>query len=118
MRTNDIPHSNEDRSPEERHLRFAMGRRIRQLRKLRQWSLADLAQRIAVPCTTLKRWERGALPPVGRLILLSEALGTTLDVLLAGRQSTEGPDLTSDQRKAAALHLNELAGLLGLRARK
>jgi len=118
MSTEDIGNDSGDRFHEERCLRFAIGKRIRQLRRLRQWSIADLAERLAVPCGTLKRWERGSLPPIGRLILLSEALETTLDVLLAGRKPTREINLTSDQKKAAALHLNDLAGLSGLRARK
>jgi hypothetical protein len=51
------------------------------------------------------------------LILLSEVLETSLDTLVAGRPAEKPEILAEDQRKAAARHLNQLAGLLKLRPR-
>jgi transcriptional regulator with XRE-family HTH domain len=88
------------------------------MRELKSWSGPALAQHIGVSKAALLRWERGALPPLGMLIILSEVLETTLDALLAGRSTEAEALLTPDQRKDAALHLNRLASLLGLRAKK
>jgi transcriptional regulator with XRE-family HTH domain len=79
---------------------------------------AELALRLGVTLNKLKRWERGMLPPVSMLILLSEVLDTTLDALLAGRSTPKDAALTMDQKKKAVLHLNQLADLLRLRHRE
>lgn len=107
-----------DRHPAERDLRIALGKRIRRMRERKSWSRPVLAERIGVTRSALLRWERGALPPLGMLIILSEVLEMSLDALLAGRSTEAEAALTSDQRKDAALLLNRLAGLLGLRAKK
>ena len=117
MNTKDIERQREDRSPEERKLRVAIGKRLSQLRKKKSWTQAELALRLGVTRIKLARWERGVLPPVRMLILLSEVLDTTLDALLAGRSTGKEESLTPDQKKAVVLHLNQLAGVLHLRPR-
>jgi transcriptional regulator with XRE-family HTH domain len=117
MNMHDRLEPNEDRTPEERNLRVALGVRIRNLRKKRKWSQAEMARRLEVDRTAVLRWEKGAVPSVGMLILLSDLLGTTLDALLAGRNPGQPDALSEDQKKAAALHLNKLASLLHLRPR-
>ena len=67
--------------------------------------------------TAVLRWEKGALPSVRLLILLSDLLDTTLDAMLAGRIANQPDTLSEEQKKDAALHLNKLAGLLRLRPR-
>ncbi|HKH49582.1 MAG TPA: helix-turn-helix transcriptional regulator [Thermoanaerobaculia bacterium] len=101
----------------ERNLRIAVGKRIEVLRKRKRWIQADLARRVGVERTTLLRWEKGSLPSLGMLILLSEVLETTLDALLAGR-TPDPMDLTPDQKKAAVVHLNQLASLLRLQVKR
>lgn len=105
------------RSPAERKLRVAVGERIEGLRRRKRWSKAELARRIGVSRTNILKWERGHLPSLGMLILLSETLETTLDSLLAGR-STTPIEMTPEQRKTAAHHLNQLAGLFRLQTAK
>lgn len=117
MNENSRSEPRDDRSPEERKLRAAFGKRIGQLRRRRRWSQAELARRLEVERTTVLRWESGSLPPVRMLILLSDVLDTTLDALLAGRKISGDVSLTEDQKEAAAQHLNQLAGLLRLRPR-
>lgn len=107
----------EDRSPEERNLRVALGKRISQLRRKKRWTQAELAQKLGTTRFNLTYWERGRLPPLHALIRLSEVLETSLDALLAGRRVPEEEALTQDQKKKAAQHLNQLAGLLHLRSR-
>jgi transcriptional regulator with XRE-family HTH domain len=118
MDTNDRDQPSGDRSTEEQKLRIAIGKRLGQLRKRRHWTQAELALRLGVTRIKLVRWERGVLPPVHMLILLSEVLDTTLDALLAGRSTPKDAALTMDQKKKAVLHLNQLAGLLQLRHRE
>jgi|SRR6185295_1262967 len=107
-----------DREPDDHDLRIAFGQRIRRLRERKGWRRADLARRIKVDKSYLLRWEKGALPPLGKLIILSEVLEASLDALLAGREVDIGATLAPDQRKAIALQMNRLASLLGLRAKK
>src|SRR5688500_16868965 len=95
----------------EKVLRLAVGQRIAKLRSGRQWTQAELARRVGVARSQVLRWEKGALPPLGKLIAISLVLETTLDSLLAGR-SSDSAGLTSEQRQEAARHLNHLAGLL------
>lgn len=117
MSKQDINKTPGTRSHAERELRIAVGERIGHLRRQKRWSKAELARRLGVPRTNPLRWERGRLPALGTLILLSEVLDTTLDSLLAGR-STPPVEMTPDQRKTAAHHLNQLAGLFRLQAKK
>ena len=117
MNVDDRTQQIEDRSPEERKLRVALGKRIRQLRKKKRLTQAELARKLEATRFNLARWERGRLPPLHALIRLSEVLETSLDALLAGRSAPEEEALTQDQKKKAAQHLNQLAGLLQLRSR-
>ena len=112
---NDRSQQFETRSPEERKLRVFLGKRIRQVRKKKRWTQIELASKLGATRGQLARWERGALPSLRVLILLSEVLETSLDVLLAGRGDTREEFLTLDQKKKAVSHLNELASLLRLR---
>lgn len=118
MSENNSDRQFDDRSPEERNLRTAMGKRLRQSRKRKHWTQAELALKLGVRRAKLSRWEMGALPPLRMLILLSEVLEMSLDALLAGRSTDREDALTQDQKKAAVLHLNQLAGLLRLRPRE
>ena len=58
------------------------GRRLRELRIARAWSQAELASRAAVNVATVRRYERGLLR-VECLVKLAQALGTSLDELVA-----------------------------------
>lgn len=117
MRHEDSSSAIPDRDPGEQKLRAALGKRIRHFRHLQRWTQAKLAQQMGVERTTLLRWEQGSLPSLGMLIRLSEVLETSLDTLVAGRPAEKPEILAEDQRKAAARHLNQLAGLLKLRPR-
>jgi transcriptional regulator with XRE-family HTH domain len=86
------------------------------MRAKKRWSRAELARRLGTTRTRLLRWERGSIPSLDKLILLSQVFETTLDLLLAGRRIDDG--LTPEQKEAAVRHLNHLAGLLRLKAHK
>ncbi len=60
----------------------AIGRRMRELRTARSWSQGELASRAAVSVATVRRYERGILR-VEALLKLAQALGTSLDELVA-----------------------------------
>jgi transcriptional regulator with XRE-family HTH domain len=117
MSNHDSKESIGTRSHEGRKLRIAVGERIEHLRKRKRWSQAELARRVGSSRTNLLKWEKGQLPSLGMLILLSEVLETTLDSLLAGR-SAPSTEMTAEQRKTAVHHLNQLAGLFRLQAKK
>ncbi len=59
-----------------------IGRRLRELRTARSWNQGELASRAAVGVATVRRYERGLLR-VESLVKLAQALGTSLDELVA-----------------------------------
>ena len=59
-----------------------IGRRLRELRIARSWNQVELASRAAVNVATVRRYERGLLR-VECLVKLAQALGTSLDELVA-----------------------------------
>jgi len=59
--------------------------RLRQLRKNRDWSQGQLAQKIQVDTQRISKYERGATsPPLDILVKLAHALEVSLDYLLTG----------------------------------
>ncbi|MBF0548019.1 MAG: helix-turn-helix transcriptional regulator [Candidatus Riflebacteria bacterium] len=68
------------------------GKRIKALRKQKRWSQKELAQKIGVQFQQLNKYEGGLhAPPIDKLLLLADALGTTIDFLLSGNQSEIAP---------------------------
>jgi len=71
------------------------GDRIARLRKARGWNQKQLAERLGARSARVSRYERGVYDPKpGILGPLAEALGTTVDYLLTGRE----PKTKRDQR--------------------
>ncbi len=64
-----------------------IGRRLRELRTARSWNQGELASRAAVGVATVRRYERGLLR-VESLVKLAQALGTSLDELVAPADPT------------------------------
>lgn len=69
---------------------FEIGREIRQARKQRRMSQADLAGLLAMSRTTIGQIENGTVQEVGvrKLIRILEVLGLELRVRQAGRPPT------------------------------
>lgn len=69
---------------------FDIGKQIRQVRKSRKLSQADLAFALGMSRTTIGQIENGSVPEVGvrKLIRLLEYLGLELRVRPAGRPPT------------------------------
>lgn len=64
---------------------------LRQQRKARGWTQAQLAQRLGVTASTVAMWETGKrVPPAGKGRVLAEMLGTTLDGLLGEAAAGRG----------------------------
>jgi transcriptional regulator with XRE-family HTH domain len=69
----------------------ALGERILQLRRRRDLSQADLASRVGSTPTQISKYERGAYEPKAELLArLAEALGTSTDFLITGREPDSG----------------------------
>jgi transcriptional regulator with XRE-family HTH domain len=73
-------------------LRQAFGRRLKDLRKLRQWTQKDLADKIGIRFSHLNKYEGGVhVPPAEKLVQLAEIFDTTVDFLLTGDRSDDRP---------------------------
>ncbi|OZI71009.1 helix-turn-helix domain-containing protein [Bordetella genomosp. 12] len=82
-----------------------LGRALADHRRLRGLTQEQVAERLGVEQETISRFERGAtLPPLNRLLDLTEVLGVPLDAVLAG-----GPARPSDQLSDIAARLALLA---------
>ncbi len=65
--------------------------RVKQLRKLKEWSQGQLAKKLGVEYQRISKYERGVIfPTVDMMIRLSEAFGVSLDFLIKGENE---PDL-------------------------
>ncbi|MFL6291237.1 MAG: helix-turn-helix domain-containing protein [Thermoanaerobaculia bacterium] len=65
-----------------------LGERIAWLRKRKGWNQAELAERIGIRANQISKYERGAYEPRPAVLgPLAEALGTTVDFLLTGREA-------------------------------
>ncbi len=72
--------------------RKAFGVRLKALRKQKRWSQKELAAKVDIRFQQLNKYESGLnLPPAEMLIKLADALGTTVDYLLAGNSVEEMP---------------------------
>ena len=93
-----------------------IGRRIRYARGLRSITQAELAHEIRAPVALVKSFEAGIVVPApGYLVLLSKALGVSVDYLLSpsnskGLWETEQRMLDS-YRKLDLLHQDALCEL-------
>lgn len=62
-----------------------LGQRIRQLRKLREWSQDDLGKKIGSHWQTVARYEKGFVTPSADTVQkIAEVFGVTTDFLLFG----------------------------------
>ncbi|MEJ5152767.1 helix-turn-helix domain-containing protein [Comamonas sp. MYb396] len=88
----------------EKPLAQLLGQRIAQLRKSRQWTQAQLAERLQVEPETISRFERGAsVPSLHTLESLASVLRVGIADLLA--HSSTAPD---DQAMRISAWLSEL----------
>lgn len=63
----------------------AFGVRVKTLRKQKGWTQKELAEKISVRFPQLNKYECGLhAPPFDKLVMLAEALDTTVDYLLTG----------------------------------
>lgn len=67
-----------------------IGAFIAQLRRERDWTQEELGERLGVTNKTVSRWETGAyMPDIELLVPLGEALGVSVNELLAGERLTD-----------------------------
>lgn len=93
---------------EKAETRKAFGARIKQLRKQRGWQQKELADKLDVRFSQLNKYESGLhAPPLEKLVLLAEVLGTTVDFLLTGARP-EAPPLHSTRLLRRFQALEEL----------
>lgn len=93
----------------------AIGMRIRQFRKDKRLTQAELAQRVGISTSFMGHIERGTrIPSIETLVRLSESLGVSLDDMVigprenaAGRQSMTRLQVLNDIFRALERHGDE-----------
>lgn len=69
---------------------IAIGKFIKELRKEKELTQAELAAKLCVSDKTVSKWETGnGLPEVGLMLPLCEALGISVNELLSGKRLDE-----------------------------
>jgi transcriptional regulator with XRE-family HTH domain len=77
---------------QESAIRKAFGARVKELRKQRQWTQKELAEKLGIRFGQLNKYESGLhTPPVDKLVQLAEIFDTTIDFLLTGDRSEQRP---------------------------
>lgn len=84
---------------------LTMGEKILKLRKARQWSQEELAEKIGVTRQAVSRWEAGsAKPDADKIIAVCELFGVSADYLLRENYAGEtGSVSVQTQRQTTAL---------------
>lgn len=73
-------------------IRKAFGLRLKELRKQKGWTQKQLANQIDIRFSQLNKYECGMhVPPIEKLIQLSDILGVTLDYLMMGNRDQIQP---------------------------
>ncbi len=71
-------------------IRKAFGLRLKELRKQKGWTQKELANKIDIRFSQLNKYECGMhVPPIEKLIQLSNSLRVTLDYLIMGNQEQQ-----------------------------
>jgi transcriptional regulator with XRE-family HTH domain len=74
-----------------------LGNRIIELRKAKNWSQSQLANKVGVSYAQIGRYEtKGAQPPAEVLKKIVDALDSTVDYLIYGNTSDKANDLLQD----------------------
>ncbi len=73
-------------------LRKAFAARMKELRKQRGWTQKELANKIGTNYQLVNKYESALhTPPLDKLVLLAEALGTSIDFLVTGDPTQNVP---------------------------
>jgi transcriptional regulator with XRE-family HTH domain len=74
------------------NIRKAFGLRLKALRKQKGWTQKELANQIDIRFAQLNKYECGMhIPPIEKLVQLSDILGVTLDYLIKGNRDQIQP---------------------------
>lgn len=77
---------------QDKDIRKAFGLRLKELRKQKGWTQKELAKQIDIRFAQLNKYECGMhIPPIEKLIQLSDILGVTLDYLVTGNRDQIQP---------------------------
>ena len=77
---------------QDENIRKAFGARLKTLRKQKGWTQKQLANQVDMRFSQLNKYECGMhIPPIEKLVQLSDILGVTLDYLLTGNRDEIQP---------------------------
>lgn len=80
------------RAMQDQDVRKAFGTRLKELRKKKGWTQRELAAKAEVRFPQLNKYEAGLhVPPLEKLVHLSEVLETTVDYLATGDRTEDRP---------------------------
>ena len=97
---------------------MTMGEKLLKLRKARQWSQEELAEKIGVTRQAVSRWESdSAKPDAEKIIALCDLFGVSADYLLRGEytgESAEPCEAPMQERRSNAVTGVQILGALFL----
>lgn len=77
---------------QDKDIRKALGLRLRRLRKKKEWTQKELAEKLDIRFSLLNKYECGVhVPPIEKLIKFAEVFHTTVDFLVTGDNQEETP---------------------------
>ena len=85
-----------------------IGKRIAELRKERQWTQQELAEKIYVTDKAVSKWEQGlGCPELSTMIELSKIFGVSTDYLLKGEEYEKKPEIKAEITKSKVMTVGE-----------
>jgi transcriptional regulator with XRE-family HTH domain len=77
---------------QDQDIRKAFGLRLKELRKQKSWTQKELANQLEIRFSHLNKYESGMhIPPIEKLIQLSELFDVSLDYLVMGQPMEDTP---------------------------
>lgn len=91
---------------------MTMGEKLLKLRKARQWSQEELAEKIGVTRQAVSRWESGsAKPDAEKIIALCDLFGVSADYLLREEYAGETQSVTQMSAQVQEKRSNGVTGV-------
>ena len=85
---------------------------ITELRKSKQWTQLELAEKLNYSDKTISKWERGeAIPDAYVLTQMAEIFGVTVDYLLSSHDAWESPEQQESRQEESGYSVNMIIAI-------